>query len=87
MEQVNKSDLISSRKGHFLDVRFPLGGLLVFYGTILLIYGFFTSQPTSTDSEWLYQKSLGININLIWGIFMLIVGGVLLLFPLVKRKA
>lgn len=65
------------RKFHFLDLKFPLGGLLAFYGIVLTCYGLF--------AEELYEKSLGINVNLIWGILMLLVGGSMLVFSILKR--
>lgn len=66
----------SPKAGHFLDLRLPLGGLLAFYGVVLLIYGLATLHPL--DGEWIYNKSQGINVNLVWGILMLVVGVVLL---------
>lgn len=74
----------TSEKIHFLDLRLPLGGLLTFYGMVLLIYGIVTFQPL--EGEWIYNKSQGINVNLILGILMLVVGGVLLVFSFFKRK-
>lgn len=65
------------RKVHFLDLKLPIGGLLCFYGLLLLLFGLFTRQET-------YQRSLGININLIWGILMLIIGGAFLLTFVIK---
>lgn len=65
---------------HFLDIKIPLGWLLTFYGVVLSSYGLL-SRPE------LYQKSLHININLIWGIFMLVIGMVLLLMSCcIKNK-
>ena len=66
------------RKFHYLDLRLPLGILLTFYGIILIIYGFIT------DPE-VYRKSLGININLLWGIVLFIFGGTLILFLILKK--
>ncbi len=65
------------RKVHFLDLKLPIGGLLSFYGLLLLLFGLFTRQET-------YHRSLGININLIWGILMLVVGGAFLLSFVIK---
>jgi hypothetical protein len=56
---------------HFFDLKLPLGGLLAGYGLLLILYGLFSGSE-------LYEKSLGININLIWGVLMLIVGGLFL---------
>lgn len=54
-----------------LDIRWPIGALLAVTGAILVVFGL-TSSPA------LYTKSLGININLWWGITMVAIGGVLL---------
>ncbi len=66
------------RKFHYLDLRLPLGILLTFYGIILIIYGFITDTKV-------YSKSLGININLLWGIVLFIFGGTLILFLILKK--
>jgi membrane-bound ClpP family serine protease len=65
------------KKGHFLDLKLPLGGLLGFYGLVLGLYGLFTDEKT-------YQKSLGINVNLIWGAVLLVIGGAMILLSLRK---
>jgi hypothetical protein len=62
-----------------LDLKAPLGGLLTFYGLLLLAFGLFSKRE-------IYQKSLGVNINLIWGILVLVVGGLLLLAALAKTR-
>lgn len=76
-----------NREFHFLDLKFPLGGLLTFYGIVLAVYGLITSEPPLSGSEWIYHRSSGINVNLIWGILLLFVGGGLLAFSLLKRRA
>ena len=43
-----------------LDLRIPIGFLLGTIGFLLVVFGL-VSDPS------LYQRSLGININLIWG--------------------
>jgi hypothetical protein len=67
------------KKSHFLDLKIPLGGLLSFYGLILVLYGLFSGKKA-------YEKSLGINVNLFWGMLILVVGGILLLSALRKRR-
>ncbi len=47
-----------------LDVRLPIGWLFVMLGALLASFGLF-SEPA------LYRRSLGININLIWGSVLL----------------
>ena len=61
-----------------IDIRLPLGALFSLLGLILIIYGAI-SDPTR------YQQSLGINVNLDWGIVLLIFG--LLMFLLARRSA
>jgi hypothetical protein len=63
-----------------LDLRLPIGGLFVVLGVMLAGYGMVTSGNTE-----MYVKSGGMNINLIWGIVMLITGAIFLL--LAKRGA
>jgi hypothetical protein len=67
------------RKGHFLDLKIPLGGLLSFYGVALVLHGLLAGKE-------IYGPSLGININLIWGVFILAVGLALLLAVWLKRS-
>ena len=54
-----------------LDVRFPIGGMFTIFGVILTIYGI-VSDPA------IYAKSLGINVNLWWGLVLLMFGLVML---------
>jgi hypothetical protein len=54
-----------------LDIRFPIGLLFSILGVVLTLFGLM-SDPA------LYQRSLGININLWWGLVMLLAGGVML---------
>jgi hypothetical protein len=56
-----------------LDVRIPIGGLFTVLGLILTGFGLATGgDPT------LYQRSLSVNVNLWWGLIMLVFGLVLL---------
>jgi MYXO-CTERM domain-containing protein len=54
------------------DLRVPLGLLFSIYGLLLTLYGVL-SDPG------LYQRSLGININLSWGVVLLVFGLAVLL--------
>jgi len=63
-----------------LDLRLPIGGLFVTLGVMLAGFGLVTGGNTE-----MYAKSAGININLIWGIVMLITGVIFLV--LAKRGA
>ena len=66
-------------KGHFLDLKLPIGWLLSAYGALLTVYGLLTGKE-------MYAISLGINVNLVWGILMLAIGGGFLLTAFLKRK-
>ena len=55
-----------------LDVRIPIGLLFVVFGAILAIFGLF-SDPAIYQSH-----SLGININLAWGLVQIAFGAVML---------
>ena len=48
-----------------LDIRWPITLLFSIYGIILLVYGFFV------DPEVFQTRSLGVNIDLWWGVAML----------------
>jgi hypothetical protein len=54
-----------------LDIRLPIGMIFTIFGIMLIVFGLF-SNPS------LYAQSLGININLIWGIVLLVFGSVML---------
>ena len=56
-----------------LDIRWPIGGLFTITGVMLVIYGF-VSDPA------IYQKSLGINVNLWWGVVLVVFGILMLVF-------
>ena len=63
-----------------LDLRLPIGGLFAVLGIMLMGYGLATGGNTA-----MYEKSAGMNINLIWGTVMLATGGIFLW--LAKRGA
>lgn len=54
-----------------LDIRLPIGMLFALLGLLLAGYGA-TSDPA------IYQRSLGHNVNLVWGLALLVFGGVML---------
>jgi hypothetical protein len=60
------------------DLRLPLGLMFTLFGAMLTIYGLMTDAA-------MYQKSLGININLVWGIVMLVFGAIMLTLSLRSR--
>ena len=56
-----------------LDIRWPIGLMFSLIGLILVVYGF----VTGSGSE-IYQRSLGLNVNLYWGLLLLVFGGTML---------
>ena len=52
-----------------LDLRFPIGGLFTALGLIVAGYGL----ATSGNAE-MYVRSDAVNINLWWGVVMLVFG-------------
>ena len=57
-----------------LDIRAPIGGLFTVLGAMLAGYGLLA--PGSSGSS---DRSSGVNVNLWWGLVMLVFGIVLLL--------
>ncbi len=55
-----------------IDVRIPIGLLFTLVGLILAIFG-------GVSDRTIYQRSLGINVNLGWGVVLLGFGIVMLL--------
>lgn len=64
-----------------VDIRIPIGLMFSLIGVIISLLGFFTTA----DAE-MYQKSLGINVNLFMGILMLIFGLFMLFLAFRKKK-
>lgn len=65
-------------QGHVLDLKLPIGWLLSAYGVLLTVYGLVTKKE-------MYAISLGLNLNLAWGVLMLVVGGGFLLAAFLKK--
>jgi multisubunit Na+/H+ antiporter MnhG subunit len=51
-----------------LDLRIPMGLMFIIVGAMMSIYGLFTRGSS------IYQRSAGMDINLIWGLVMLAFG-------------
>ena len=51
-----------------LDIRLPIGLLFAILGGLLVVFGL------ATFNADIYGPSLGININLIWGVVLLVFG-------------
>ena len=62
-----------------LDIRLPIGGMFFLFGVLLAIYGL------ATNGADMYARSLDINVNLWWGLVMVVFGGLMLIFGLRKR--
>jgi protein-S-isoprenylcysteine O-methyltransferase Ste14 len=56
-----------------LDIRWPIGLMFSLIGALLVINGIITSS----DAE-MYRRSLDINVNLIWGLVLLVFGVLML---------
>ena len=63
------------------DLRFPLGVMFAIYGLILTIFGLATN-----GNEMYITHSLGINVNLRWGLFLLLFGAIMLGLSLKRKK-
>jgi hypothetical protein len=54
-----------------LDIRLPIGFLFTIFGVLLIAFGALSDRA-------IYARSLGININLEWGVVMLLFGALML---------
>jgi len=54
-----------------LDVRIPIGLMFALFGIMLAAFGL-VSDPA------LYERSGGVNVNLWWGLVLLVFGGAML---------
>ena len=63
-----------------LDVRVPIGGLFTLLGLLLTVYGFL--EPAATKAAF----TKGGQINLWWGVVMLVFGVLMLLVARPSRK-
>ncbi|HEV8599004.1 MAG TPA: hypothetical protein VGQ69_06560 [Gemmatimonadales bacterium] len=56
-----------------LDLRLPIGLMFSLFGVMLTLYGLLSDAA-------IYDRSLGINVNLWWGLVLLVFGLVMLGF-------
>ncbi|MGA9529780.1 MAG: hypothetical protein WBS24_16835 [Terriglobales bacterium] len=56
-----------------LDIRLPIGLLFSVLGLLLAAFGAFGSKE-------IYERSLGLNVNLAWGLVLLVFGIVMFVF-------
>lgn len=54
-----------------LDIRTPIGLIFSVFGVILTVYGLLSDRT-------IYARSLGIDINLVWGLVLLAFGASML---------
>lgn len=57
-----------------LDIRTPIGLMFACFGILLVGYGL------ATNGSAVYERSLGLNVNLGWGAVLLVFGGTMLYF-------
>jgi len=62
------------------DLRLPIGIMFSLFGVMLVVYGFLADKAIYAST------SLGININLVWGLVMLAFGGFMLTLALRNKK-
>ena len=61
------------------DLRLPIGLMFSLFGAILAVYGLISGPE-------IYQRSLGINVNLWWGGGLLVFGLLMLFLALRKPR-
>jgi hypothetical protein len=62
------------------DLRLPIGIMFTLFGALITIFGL------STRGSEIYQHSLGININIRWGLVLLVFGLSMLMLALKGAK-
>jgi len=58
-----------------LDLRLPIGLMFSSFGALLVVFGLVSDRA-------IYERSLGINVNLWWGLVLLAFGLVMLVLAL-----
>ena len=64
-----------------VDIRIPIGLMFSILGILITVFGIFTGSDVQ-----MYEKSLGVNVNIIMGITMLLFGLIMLLLSIKKKK-
>ncbi len=64
-----------------LDLRWPIGLMFSLIGALLVLFGAATNSNTA-----MYAHSLGMNINLIWGVVLLIFGVLMIVGAVLGKK-
>ncbi len=60
------------RGGMGIDIRLPIGFIFALVGILLTAFG-------AASNSAIYQRSLGINVNLDWGLVLLVFGIIMVL--------
>ncbi|HEY7055967.1 MAG TPA: hypothetical protein VH458_05550 [Vicinamibacterales bacterium] len=63
-----------------LDIRVPIGLMMGLMGLLLAGYGLLGPHD-------IYARSLGINVNLIWGTVLLVFAGILLVLGTRRKRS
>ena len=56
-----------------LDLRWPIGLMFSLIGALLVVFGLITNA-----NRQIYERSLGLNVNLYWGLLLLVFGAAML---------
>jgi hypothetical protein len=56
-----------------LDIRWPIGLMFSMVGLLMTVFGFVTRGDID-----MYKRSMDININLVWGLVLLVFGAFML---------
>ena len=64
-----------------LDLRLPIGLYFTILGVMLGAYGLITGSNTE-----MYKRSMDMNINLVWGVVLLVFGLAMLIPSLIDRN-
>ena len=62
-----------------LDLRLPIGLMFALLGALLSVFGFLSDKA-------IYARSLGINVNLWWGLVLTAFGVIMLVLALRARR-
>jgi protein-S-isoprenylcysteine O-methyltransferase Ste14 len=61
------------------DLRLPIGLMFSVFGVLLTVFGLVSDRA-------IYQRSLGINVNLWWGLVLVVFGLVMLTLAMRGRR-
>jgi hypothetical protein len=75
--EVLRDEAAAAKAANRFDVRRIIGGLFILYGVILVLVGI-------TGSYAVKHKAAGVNINLWTGLGMLVFGGLMIVWALVR---